>query len=61
MIGYNDHHAAPEQIGENVPEGAVKYAQRNADQEGKQGFPTGQAPFLSRGKDVLQDMKKNNA
>ncbi|CUQ55864.1 Uncharacterised protein [Dorea longicatena] len=26
MMGNNDHHAAPEQIGEDIPKGAVKHA-----------------------------------
>lgn len=38
MIGNSDHHPAPEQIGENVAKGAVKYAQWNTDQESDQGF-----------------------
>ena len=32
-IGNNDHHTAPEQIGEDISKGAVKYTQRNTDQD----------------------------
>ena len=40
MIRNNDHHATPEQIGENIPKSTVKYTKRNADQRGNQGlFP----------------------
>ena len=60
-MGNNDHHAAPEQIGEDIPKGAVKHAQRNADQEGKQGFAACKTPFLCGGKPVLQKIKKNHA
>ena len=31
--GNNDHHTAPEQIGEDISKGAVKYTQRNTDQD----------------------------
>ncbi len=45
-IGNNDHHTAPEQIGEDVSKGAVKHAQRNTDQDGTQGLPARKSPFL---------------
>ena len=31
--GNNDHHTAPEQIGEDISKCAVKYTQRNTDQD----------------------------
>ena len=39
MIRNNDHHATPEQIGENIPKSTVKYTKRNADQGSYQRFP----------------------
>ena len=60
-IGDKDHHAAPEQVGENVTKGTVKCAQRNSDQRSQQGFPTGKASFLRGGESILQEIEKNNA
>ena len=59
-MGNNDHHAAPEQIGEDIPKGAVKHAQRNAEQGGKQGLAACKTPFLCGGKPVLQKIKKKS-
>lgn len=52
-IGDKDHHAAPEQVGENVTKGTVKCAQRNSGQRSQQGFPTGKASFLRGGESIL--------
>ena len=52
-IGDKDHHAAPEQVGENVTKGTVKCAQWDSDQRSQQGFPTGKASFLRGGESIL--------
>ena len=56
----NDHHATPEQIGKNIPKGAVKHTKRNTDQRGDQGFSCRKSSFLIRRKGVLQKMKENH-
>ena len=61
MIRNNDHHATPEQIGENIPKSTVKYTKRNADQRSYQRFPCRKVSFLCRGKGVLQKIKENHA
>lgn len=58
--GNNDHHTAPEQIGEDVSKCAVKHAQRNTDQDGTQGLPARKSPFFCRRKRVLQHGKEND-
>ena len=45
MIGNNDHHATPEQIGKNISKGAVKRTKRNADQRSYQRFPCRKVSF----------------
>ena len=60
MIRNNNHHATPEQIGENIPKGTVKYTKRNADQRGDQGFSCQKSSFPVRRKGVLQKMKENH-
>ena len=61
MIRNNNHHATPEQIGENIPKSTVKYTKRNADQRSYQRFPCRKVSFLCRGKGVLQKIKENHA
>ena len=61
MIRNNDHHATPEQIGENIPKSTVKYTKRNADQGSYQRFPCRKVSFLCRRKGVLQKIKENHA
>jgi len=61
MIRNNDHHATPEQIGENIPKSTVKYTKRNADQRGDQGFSCRKSSFPGRRKGVLQKIKENHA
>ena len=60
MIRNNDHHATPEQIGENIPKGTVKHTKRNANQRSYQRFPCRKVSFLCRGKGVLQKIKENH-
>ena len=60
MIRNNDHHATPEQIGENIPKGAVKHTKRNANQRCNQGFSCQKSSFPGRRKGLLQKIKENN-
>ena len=60
MIRNNNHHATPEQIGENIPKGTVKHTKRNTDQRSNQGFSCRKSSFLIRRKGVLQKIKENH-
>ena len=56
--GDNDHHTAPEQIGEDVSKCAVKHAQRNTDQ-GRHSGPSCTGNLLSSAEEsVLQHGEK---
>ena len=56
--GNNDHHTAPEQIGEDVSKCAVKHAQRNTDQDGTQGLPARKSPRQKKGC-IAEDKEKS--
>ena len=61
MIRNNNHHATPEQIGENIPKGTVKHTKRNTDQRSNQGFSCRKSSFPGRRKGLLQKIKENHA
>ena len=56
-----DHHAAPDQVGENVPEGAVERQQRKAECRRKPCSAAAEGAFLRSGERGLQNAQKNYA
>ena len=55
------HHAAPDQVGENVPEGAVERQQRKAECRRKPCPAAVETAFLRCGERRLQNAQKNYA
>ncbi len=55
------HHAAPDQVGENVPEGAVERQQRYADQRRKPCRAAAEAALVLSGERGLQNAQENYA
>ena len=61
MIRNNDHHATPEQIGENIPKGAVKHTKAECQIKGAiRAFRVKKSSFPGRRKGVLQKIKENH-
>ena len=56
-----DHHAAPDQVGENVPEGAVERQQRKAECRRKPCPAAAETAFLRCGERRLQNAQENYA
>ena len=59
--GEPNHHAAPDQVGENIPEGAVERQQRYADQRRKPCRAAAEAALVLSGERGLQNAQENYA
>ena len=59
--GEPNHHAAPDQVGENVPEGAVERQQRHAERRRKPRPATAEGAFLRGGERGLQNAQEDEA
>ena len=59
--GEHNHHAAPNQIGENVPEGAVERQQRHAERRREPCPAAAETAFLRCGERRLQNAQENYA
>ena len=59
--GEPNHHAAPDQVGENVPEGAVERQQRHAERRRKPCPAAAEAALICSGQRGLQNAQKNYA
>ena len=59
--GETYHHAAPDQVGENVPEGAVERQQRKAECRRKPCPAAAETAFLRCGERRLQNAQENYA
>jgi hypothetical protein len=59
--GEPDHHAAPDQVGENIPEGAVERQQRHAERRRKPRPAAAEGAFLRCGERGLQNAQENYA
>ena len=57
----HDHHAAPDQVGENVPEGAVERQQRKAECRRKPCPAAAEAALVLTGERGLQNAQENYA
>ena len=57
----HNHHAAPDQVGENVPEGAVERQQRKAECRRKPCPAAAETAFLRCGERRLQNAQENYA
>ena len=55
------HHAAPDQVGENVPKGAVERQQRHAERRRKPRPAAAEGAFLRGGERGLQNAQENYA
>ena len=55
------HHAAPDQVGENVPEGAVEHQQRHAERRRKPRPAAAEGAFLRGGERGLQNAQEDEA
>ena len=55
------HHAAPDQVGENVPEGAVERQQRHAERRRKPCPAAAEAALVLTGERGLQNAQENYA
>ena len=55
------HHAAPDQVGENVPEGAVERQQRHAERRRKPRPAAAEAALVCSGQRGLQNVQENYA
>ena len=55
------HHAAPDQVGENVPEGAVERQQRYAERRRKPCPAAAEAALVLTGERGLQNAQKDHA
>ena len=55
------HHAAPDQVGENVPEGAVERQQRHAERRRKPRPAAAEGAFLRGGERGLQNAQEDEA
>ena len=59
--GEPDHHAAPDQVGENVPVGAVERQQRKAERRCEPCPAATEGAFLRSGERGLQNVQENYA
>ena len=59
--GKEDHHAAPDQVGENVPEGTVERQQRHTEHRRKPCPAAAEGAFLWGGERGLQNAQENDA
>ena len=59
--GEPNHHAAPDQVGENIPEDAVERQQRHAERRRKPCPAAAEAAFLCSGQRGLQNAQENYA
>ena len=59
--GEPNHHAAPDQVGENIPEDAVERQQRHAERRRKPCPAAAEAAFLCSGQRGLQNVQENYA
>ena len=57
----NDHHAAPDQVGEDVPEGAIERQQRHTEHRREPCPAAAEGAFLWGGERGLQNAQKNYA
>ena len=57
----HDHHAAPDQVGENVPEDAVERQQRHAERRRKPCSAAEEAALVLTGERGLQNAQENYA
>ena len=55
------HHAAPDQVGENVPEGAVERQQRHAERRRKPCPAAAEGALICSGERGLQNAQENHA
>ena len=55
----NDHHAAPDQVGEDVPEGAVERQQRHAERRRKPCPAAAEAALVLTGERGLQNAQED--
>ena len=55
------HHAAPDQVGENIPEDAVERQQRHAERRRKPRPAAAEGAFLRGGERGLQNAQENYA
>ena len=59
--GERDHHAAPDQVGEDIPIGAVKHHQRHADQRRQPYHPAAEGTFVRARERCLQNAQEDHA
>ena len=59
--GEPNHHAAPDQVGENVPEGAVERQQRHAERRREPCPAAAEAALVLTGERGLQNAQENDA
>ena len=59
--GEHNHHAAPDQVGENIPEDAVERQQRHAERRREPRPAAAEGAFLCSGQRGLQNAQKNYA
>ena len=57
----NDHHAAPDQVGENIPESAVERQQRHAERRRKPRPAAAETALICFGQRCLQNAQENYA
>ncbi len=57
----NDHHAAPDQVGENIPEDAVERQQRHAERRREPRPAAAEAALVCSGQRGLQNVQENYA
>ena len=57
----HDHHAAPDQVGENVPENTVERQQRHAERRRKPCPAAAEGAFLRGGERGLQNAREDEA
>ena len=60
-VGEPYHHAAPDQVGEDVPEGAVERQQRHAERRRKPRPAAAEGAFLRGGERGLQNAQEDEA
>ena len=59
--GERDHHAAPDQVGEDIPIGAVKHHQRHTDQRRQPYHPAAEGTFVRARERCLQNAQEDHA
>ena len=59
--GEHDHHAAPDQIGEDVPKGAVERQQRHAERRRKPRPAAAEGALICSGQRGLQNAQEDEA